>query len=270
MSGKKRPGHQAGSNLVELDDPKLWERVESHSEEVLESIPNLQEYEKSLEAFRSQQKRFFTKKELEEIILWKHTVGKSRPVNKKQMEQNSDSEVQEHTRCAIAIAANIKVDEAISADGSLTVEGKKEVQDAIAHMDKLKGIGPAGSSAVLSLIRPDIFCYFFDEVIDCFEPKREYRVTTYLRVNNRCLQIAKKLGGEWTTSRVAKTIWIASRFLALYGDDLSCNNVNEDNVAEDDEENDIDGENDAETEEKKQAAIEVKPPQSKRLRNAKL
>ena len=271
MSGKKRPGHQAGSNLVELDDPTLWERVEKHSEEVLDSIPNLQEYEQALELFRSQQKRHFTKKELDQIILWKHTVGKSRPANKKLMEQNSDSEVQEHTRSAIAVALKIKVDDAISSDGSLTVEGKKEVQDAIAHMDKLKGIGPAGSSAVLSLIRPDIFCYFFDEVIDCFEPKREYRVTTYLRVNNRCLQIAKKLGGEWTTSRVAKTIWIASRFLAIYGDDLSSNNTGAENAAEDDDddENYSDGENDAETEEKKQAAIEAKPPQSKRSRTTK-
>lgn len=272
MSGKKRPGHQAGSNLVELDDPTLWERVEKHSEEVLDSIPNLQDYEKTLDLFRSQQRLYFTKKELDQIILWKHTVGKSRPANKKLMEQNSDSEVQEHTRSAIAIALKINVEEAISSDGSLTAEGKKVVQDAIAHMDKLKGIGPAGSSAVLSLIRPDIFSYFFDEVIDCFEPKREYRVTTYLRVNNRCLQIAKKLGGEWTTSRVAKTIWIASRFLAIYGDDLSSNNVNTEDAAEDnddDEENYIDGGNDAELEEKKQAAIEVKPPQSKRLRNAK-
>ena len=271
MSGKKRPGHQAGSNLVELDDPKLWERVERHSEEIIDSIPNLQEYENLLELFRSQQRRFFTKKELDQIILWKHTVGKSRPANKKLMEQNSDFEVQEHTRSAIAVAVMIKVDEAICADGSLTVKGKKEVQDAIAHMDKLKGIGPAGSSAVLSLIRPDLFCYFFDEVIDCFEPKREYRVTTYLRVNNRCLQIAKKLGGEWTTNRVAKTIWIAARFLSMYGDDLSSNNDITENVAEggDEEENFYDGGNDVEVEEKKQAAVDVKPPQSKRLRNAK-
>lgn len=273
MSGKKRPGHQAGSNLVELDDPNLWERVEKHSEEVIDSIPNLQEYEKSLEMFQSQQKKYFTKKELDQIIQWKHTVGKSRPANKKLMEQNSDSEVQEHTRSAIAIAVKIKVDEAISADGSLTPQGKNDVQDAIAHMDKLKGIGPAGSSAVLSLIRPDIFSFFFDEVIDCFEPKREYRVTTYLRVNNRCLQIAKKLGGEWTSNRVAKTIWVASRFLALYGDDLSSsNNLTAENAAgddDDDDENHNDGENDVELEEKKQAAIEVKPPQSKRLRNTK-
>ena len=76
MSGKKRPGHQAGSNLVELDDPKLWERVERHSEEIIDSIPNLQEYENLLELFRSQQRRFFTKKELDQIILWKHTVDR--------------------------------------------------------------------------------------------------------------------------------------------------------------------------------------------------
>jgi hypothetical protein len=264
MSGKKRPGYQAGSNLVELDDPTTWERVERHGEEVIDSIPNLQEYEKSLETFSTQQKRSFTKKELEKIILWKHTVGKSRPANRKLMEQNSDSEVQEHTRSAIEIALKIKLDDCINADGSLTVEGKREIQNAIACMDKLKGIGPAGASAVLSLIRPDIFCYFFDEVIDCFEAKREYKVATYLRVNSRCLQIARKLGGDWNTQRVAKTIWIASRFLALHGDDLS-SYVNSENADVDDtnDDGDINGE-----EEKKQAAVETKLPQNKRLRSA--
>lgn len=267
MSGKKRPGYQAGSNLVELDDPTTWERVERHRDEVIESIPNLPEYEKSLGLFRSQQKRHFTKKELDQIILWKHTVGKTRPANKKLLEQNSDSEVQEHTRSAIAIASNIKLEECINSDGSLTAKGKKEIQDAISCMDMLKGIGPAGASAVLSIVRPDVFAYFFDEVIDCFEAKREYRVPTYLRVNSRCLQIAKKLGGEWDANRVAKTIWIASRFLALHGDDLSTY-ANDDNGDEEDAENTIDGDNDGD-EEKKHAASEVPPPQSKRLRGAK-
>jgi hypothetical protein len=269
MSGKKRPGYQAGSNLVELDDPTLWERVEGHNEEVIDSIPHLQDCEKALGLFQSQQRRYFTKKELEQIIQWKHTVGKSRPANKKLMEQNSDAEVQEHTRSAIAIAVKIKLDESVNSDGSLTAGGKKDIQAAIACMDKLKGIGPAGASAVLSLIRPDIFCYFFDEAIDCFEAKREYRVPTYLRVNSRCLQIAKKLGGGWTTNRVAKTIWIASRFLAIHGDDLSSNKRSDVMATQDDEENDIhDGEH-GDEEGKKQAALEVKAPQSKRLRTVK-
>jgi len=72
---------------------------------------------------------------------------------------------------------------------------------------------------MMTLVRPDIFCYLFDEVIDVFEPKRDYTLPIYLRVNSRCLQIAQKLGGEWTSGRVAKTIWMAARFLAERGKD---------------------------------------------------
>jgi hypothetical protein len=276
MSGKKkRPGYQAGSNLVALDDPRTWERVERHSEVVIDSIPNLLDYEKTLEDFSSSlQRQFFTKSELEKIIRWKHTVGKSRPANRKLMENNSESEVQEHTGAAITKAQNIKFEECFNNDGSLSMEGKKSIQDAIACMDKLKGIGPAGASAVLSLIRPDIFCYFYDEVIDCFETKREYRVANYLRVNSRCLQIARKLGGEWNTRRVAKTIWIASRFLALQGEDLSSyvDSENEACATNEDLNDDNQGEQEDSVEvneEEKEEGAEIKPPQSKRLRSSK-
>ena len=266
MSSKKRPGYQAGSNLVALDDPSTWERVERHSEEVIESIPNLQDYEDTLEEYQtSSQRKHFTKAELDKIILWKHTVGKSRPANRKLMENNSDSDVQQHTASAIAIARKIKFEECFNADGSLSSEGKKSIQDAIACMDKLKGIGPAGASAVLSLIRPDIFCYFYDEVIDCFEAKREYKVSNYLRVNARCLQIARKLGGEWNSRRVAKTVWVASRFLALQGEDLSSYISTENGTVVVKEDVQKEGEN----EEEKIGATDSKPPQSKRLRNSK-
>lgn len=267
MSTKKRPGYQAGSNLVALDDPTTWERVERHSDEVIDSIPNLRNYENALEELCSSPRQFFTKEELDQIILWKHTVGKSRPANKKLMEKNSDSDVKEHTRSAISIALDIKIDKCLNADGSLSTEGKKLIQDAIACMDKLKGIGPAGASAVLSLIRPDIFCYFFDEAIDCFEAKREYKVASYLRVNSRCLQIAHKLGGEWNTRRVAKTIWAASRFLALQGEDLSSYMNPETTLESKNGEIDVVAEGDEDGEDEKQVAVEVEP-QTKRLRTS--
>jgi hypothetical protein len=175
--------------------------------------------------------------------------------------------VQQHTASAITIARKIKFDDCFNADGSLSTEGKKSMQDAIACMDKLKGIGPAGASAVLSLIRPDIFCYFYDEVIDCFETNREYKVSNYLRVNSRCLQIARKLGGEWNSRRVAKTIWVASRFLALQGEDLSSYISTENGTAalKEDVHGIKEGENEGET----GLAVDNKPPKSKRLRNSK-
>jgi len=47
------------------------------------------------------------------------------------------------------------------------------MQEAITEMGKLQGVGPATASAILTLVRPDVFCYLYDEVIDCFEPTRD-------------------------------------------------------------------------------------------------
>lgn len=233
---KKRPGFQAGANLVSLDDPRTWERVERHGEEVINSIPNLKEYEQALRKLGTT-KESFTKAELAKIVLWKHTVGKNRIYNRKHLEANTDADVQGHSRAAIKIARSIDADVCVGADGALTAAGKKSIQEVIACLDNLKGVGPATASAMMVLVRPDIFCYLYDEVIDCFESHRDYKVSNYLRVNSRCLQIARKLGGDWTARRVAKTIWIAARFLAIRGEDLS-NYQNVPETEEKDEEND--------------------------------
>ena len=217
---KKRPGVEAGINLVALDDPGTWERVEEHCASVIESIPNLTQYESSLESL-GKSKEFFTKAELDKVVVWKHTVGKNRIYNVKYLNANADEYVRKHSRQAIALANSIRTKDCLESDGSLNADGKKAISDAIGELGKLKGVGPATASAVLTLVRPDLFCYLYDEVIDCFEPQRDYKISNYLRVNSRCLQIAKTLGGSWTSSRVAKTIWTAARFLAANGEDLS-------------------------------------------------
>jgi len=257
---KKRPGTQAGINLVKLDDPKTWERVEEHCASVIESIPNLKKYERQLEALGTA-KECFNKAELDTVVLWKHTVGKNRIYNVKYLNANTDQNVQDNSRAAISLALAINAEECLEeSDGSLSGAGRKAIQEAMGELGKLKGVGPATASAVLTLVRPDLFCYLYDEVIDFFEPQRDYKISNYLRVNSRCLQIAKTLGGSWTPSRVAKTIWCAARFLAANGEDLSMGQpkkaaaaaaaaANED---EGDEEYDEDGENDEEEEEEEE------------------
>jgi hypothetical protein len=264
---KKRPGFQASAGLVALDDPRTWERVERHGEEVMDSIPNLREYERALEELGTS-KECFTKAELDKVVLWKHTVGKNRVYNRKYLEANSDEAVREHSRAAIALALGIKADNCLAADGSLTAAGKKSIQEVIACLDKLKGVGPATASAMLVLVRPDIFCYLYDEVIDCFETQRDYKISNYLRVNNRCLQIARKLGGDWSPSRVAKTIWIAARFLAIHGEDLSQDEKdteNNDDEEDDEREDDEDGHEDDEA---KKDGADGKKPENKRQKKA--
>jgi hypothetical protein len=147
-------------------------------------------------------------------------VGKNRIYNLKHLNANTDTSIQECSRLAIAAARKLQIDECINEDGSLSAAGRKSIQEVLSHLVELKGVGPATASAIITLVRPDLFCYLYDEVIDCFESKRDYTVSVYLRVNSRCLELAKRIGG-WTPARVAKSIWMAARILALTGEDLT-------------------------------------------------
>ena len=232
---KKRPGVQAGMSLISLDDTAVWEQVEDHSKDVIDGIPKLRDHETIIHGFAlastapasksgdsapASVKTCFNKEELDKIVLWKHTVGKNRIYNVKYLNANTDESIRKHSAKAIKLARKIKLSDCVEESGSLSVGGRTAIQEAIGELGKLKGVGPATASAILTLVRPDVFCYLYDEVIDCFEPQRDYKISNYLRVNSRCLQIAKKLGAGWTTSRVARTIWTAARYLALHGENL--------------------------------------------------
>jgi hypothetical protein len=228
---KKRPGVEAGVNLVALNDVKVWERIESHCAAVTAQIPRLTEHEAAVNELMGGQddapggsgkpKECFTKSELDKVVLWKHTVGKNRIYNIKYLNANTDDAIETHSRAAIAIARTISASDCLEEDGTLSATGRASMQEAIGELGKLKGVGPATASAILSLVRPDVFCFLYDECIDTFEKTRDYKVSNYLRVNSRCLQLARDLGADWTTARVAKTIWTAARFLALNGRDLT-------------------------------------------------
>jgi len=248
--------------MVQLTDAATWETIEDSCREIVESTPHLAEQEKILEQLLGPYKTSFTKSELDQIVLWKHSVGKNRIYNVKYLDGNTDSR---HTAAAIDIARKIdlsdiirrpdnngddnvpdngdndsrshsnnnndddddtqaavaKLEDPETAEMYINGKGRAAMTDAVNELGKLKGIGPATASAILSLVRPDVFCYLYDEVIDSFEPQRDYKMSNYLRVNSRCIQIAQTLGGNWTTSRVAKTIWMAARFLANNGVDMA-------------------------------------------------
>jgi hypothetical protein len=252
MSKEIEIGVNSGLNLISLDDVATWERVEDHCKEVIKSIPNLSEYERDIEDLKSNSSRlFFTKAELQKVVLWKHTVGKNRIYNVKYLNANTEEAVRIHSAEAIRLAKQIKITDYLQSDGALTQTGRRSIQDTIGALGKLKGVGPATASAILTLVRPDVFCYLYDEVIDCFEQQRDYKISNYLRVNSRCLQIAHKLGKGWTTARVAKSIWTAARYLAASGadDEVSKHDDNDGNKEESGSSNDDDN-----NDEKKPAA----------------
>jgi hypothetical protein len=222
-STTKRPGVEAGINLASLRSAAVWERIESHGPEVTAGIPHLAEHEAALRAIMAAAppdgtvKPHFTKSELDQVVMWKHTVGKNRIYNVKvernntrvrmrrpfalslspfrshalsplpppvlccalalslvkYLAANSEEAVKRHSKSAIDLAMNVDAGECLEEDGSLSAAGRAAMQEAIGELGKLKGVGPATASAVLSLVRPDVFCFLYDEAIDTFEKTRQ-------------------------------------------------------------------------------------------------
>ena len=248
---KKRPGVEAAKRLLQSSDESLWQRVESQSEYVNVMVSNTPSSVPDLHFLRSkltkpqkgkgQKNRsttsssddddsfFLTKEELLKVVEWKFAVGKPRYALMKYLHSNSNAIVQQHTQRALSFANEIpKVTEQnhnhSNDDDNDNNDNDKNLKEAAMNelTQHLKGVGPATASAILTLVRPDVFCYLYDEAIDCFLPKRTYTHKVYETVNQKCTKIAKQLSSSssssnthWTTARVAKTLWVAARICAV-------------------------------------------------------
>ncbi|CAB9498942.1 Conserved hypothetical, protein [Seminavis robusta] len=210
MSKKKRPGVPAAIRLASCQDVRLWERVEQQYESIRS--------DKLLQAETNcpvslDQTTHITKTQLLDIVQWKFAVGKPRPQNMGLLHSNADSMVQECSQRAIQLARKA---EASQEEGQFTPDGLETIKASLKELTQLKGVGPVTATAVLCRVRPDMFAYMYDEVIDCFEPKRDYTLPIYLRINAKCLELAHNntLEGGWTAARVAKVLWIAAKVAA--------------------------------------------------------
>lgn len=207
----------AAVRLSACTDVSVWERIEQQSESVKGEA--LKEVEETCNFLLGDE---ITKEELMQLVRWKFAVGKPRPQLLGLLKSNTESSVTKASKVAIMLAKEMKPEKCVNENtGELSEAGKEAVKHALEELTKLKGVGPATATAVLTQCRPDLICYMFDEVIDTFEPKRDYTMSIYLRINSECLKIAKTLGGNWTTARVAKVLWTAARVLAQNGDDLT-------------------------------------------------
>jgi hypothetical protein len=209
---KPRPGMAAAKRLVGCSDKKTWSLVEAMYPEVVTKTDGLKDIDEEYSRLgghllpkEDTSKKSITKDELLKVVVkWKFKVGKPRLALMKHLNSNTETSVVEHSTDAIEKARTAAENNYNKTDESTT---KKALEDLI----KLKGVGPATASAILVLVQPDAFAYMYDEVIECFLPKRTYTLKTYMSLNEGCLEIALKLGNGWSTSRVARTLWIAAR-----------------------------------------------------------
>mmetsp|Transcript_56356 Transcript_56356/g.136699 ORF Transcript_56356/g.136699 Transcript_56356/m.136699 type:complete len:310 (-) Transcript_56356:145-1074(-) len=254
---KKRPGVDASIRLAAActtgdDDAtlSLWERVEQQYESIRST--------KLLQAEQAWDKSFFpsnddeelheirNQQELLKIVAWKFAVGKPRPQLLGLIRSNTDQDIRRYTSEGIQIARHTGKDSKNYDDDD---DDSTIIKDAINSISSnLQGVGPATASAILARACPHKFCYMYDEVIDTFvQSKRTYTLNVYLQINNECTRLANELnciqqqqqqqqrrpsggsgsesdgsGSEWTTARVARTLWIAARVLAAGdGEDLT-------------------------------------------------
>ena len=212
---KPRPGVGAAKRLLACEDVKTWKLVEGKHPDIAARLTDYtkieQNYRKLGKALsKDSSKESIDKAELLTIVRWKFKVGKPRLALMKYLQSNSEESVQKHSALAIAKAR---------ADNEDDDDDDDDDYDALDELTNLQGVGPATASAVLSLVRPDRFAYMYDEVIECFMPKRTYTKPTYVIVNNNCIETARKLGKGWTASRVASALWIAAKADALKSKD---------------------------------------------------
>lgn len=150
------------------------------------------------------------------VVPWKFAVGKPRPALRQHLEANAPRAVIECTLAGISLARDISVSKTkdhVEDDDDEPLN--QQIKAAIMAVTQLSGVGPATASLILSLVRPDVFSYMFDEVIDCFLPNRTYTLPVYLQCNAACRQIG--LGLSWTPARVAQILWTAARACATKG-----------------------------------------------------
>ncbi len=200
---KPRPGVQAAKRLSKCDDTEIWSLVEKQFSEVVAHLKGFEEIESEYRrigrSFEGKSKESITKEDLLAIVRWKFAVGKPRHALMKHLTSNTEASVRELSTSSISAARN--------STESKTDSSKRSLEE----FSKLKGVGPATASALLTLVQPDLFAYMYDEVIECFLPKRTYTMSTYMAMNKNCLKIASSLGDGWTPSRVATALWTAAR-----------------------------------------------------------
>jgi hypothetical protein len=190
-------------------DSKVWEQVESQFAPLLSSVKEIRDCNKEYDSLKAKfsadsSKDCISKEELMVVVSWKFSVGKKRPALMKHLNSNTGKSVKECSKNAIAYARSIEASDNWSDD---------DIKCCINHLTELSGVGPATASAIVHMIRPDIFPYMYDECIDTFLPRRKYTLPVYLEVAKACTQLANELNG-WTPARVARVLWVAARVCA--------------------------------------------------------
>jgi hypothetical protein len=138
-----------------------------------------------------------TRQELIRLVEWKMARGIWRARNLHLARSNSDDEVQQASGAAFAAVPDLR--------------------SPLKLLGRLKGVGPATASAVLSAYRPDLYPFFDDIVaaqvpglrIGEFTPKAYVAYAVALRERAELLAAACP-HSSWSAQRVGLALWAAA------------------------------------------------------------
>jgi hypothetical protein len=146
-------------------------------------------HETLLSSIRSRNPPHLLHAELAQIMKWKLTRGKFRPLQKL-VESNT----------------SVSVIDASSQAFQLLLEGKWE--DAFDAMTQLRGVGVATASAIFSILAPDQCPFMADEVLEGVTSEtREYSMRAYTVMRDALIAKAVELQEGWTADRVGRALW---------------------------------------------------------------
>ena len=210
MSNKKytRQGVEAAVQLVDCKDEGTWSRIEAQYGQMLaakggQELVDLDQFCKDL-VQDMKENQSISKEDLLKIVHWKFLKGKPRHALMKHLRANTEASVQQHTKSGFEFADN------------------GDAKQSIIEISKLRGVGPATASAILSHYKPDIFAFMDDEVIEClYEGKRGYTAAIYHKMNDKCNGLALELGKGWDLRKVGRALWTAARIQATGGENFT-------------------------------------------------
>jgi len=148
------------------------------------------------DSIKSRTPNYITQPELSQIMKWKLLHGKYRPGLQSYIDSLSDSEVQTVSRIAFALKS-------------------KNLRESLKTLCKLKGVGPATATLVLSLIDSDI-AFMSDEALTLItkSPKSpKYTIDEACELTKQCRILATELNdlesdSRWTANIVQQALWV--------------------------------------------------------------
>lgn len=142
----------------------------------------------------SREKIYLNLDELCHLMKWKLTRGKFRPRLSDLVKANDESTVENTSRKAF--------------------ECLPDVSSAIRELSKLKAVGPATASAILSAGAPDLVPFMADEAIMAIPGMGEinYNLQFYMKFLEKVSNVGEQLKkkdpeGQWTAHKVELALW---------------------------------------------------------------